>query len=67
MVPLAEIESFEGEITEKPDTYSAGVDHVKRSGSGVQQLDVLSDRYLVTLQRMPSGTLDLGVLPLRRG
>lgn len=67
VVDPKDIAAFEGEITERPETYTAGVAHVKRSGSGIQQLDVLGSDYLVTLQRMPSGTLDLGALPLRRG
>ncbi|HVS64613.1 MAG TPA: hypothetical protein VMT85_14045 [Thermoanaerobaculia bacterium] len=67
VVDTRDIASFEGSITEQPATYTAGVEHVKRSPGAIQQLDVLGDRYLLTLQRAPSGTLDLGVLPLRRG
>lgn len=61
-----DIAAFEGEIIERPEQYSAGVEHLKRSGSGIQQLDILGDAFLVTLQRMPNGSLDLGSIQLRR-
>ena len=67
ILDTAEIENFDGEILERPETYTAGVSHIKRSGTGIQQLDVVDNRYLVILKRMPSGTLDLGSQPLRRG
>jgi len=67
VLDTAEIENFDGEILERPETYTAGVSHIKRSGTGIQQLDVVDNRYLVILKRMPSGTLDLGSQPLRRG
>ena len=67
VIDTKDIAAFDGEIIERPEEYSAGVKHLKRSGTGIQQLDLMGDRYLVTLQRTPSGTLDLGTLQLRRG
>ncbi len=67
VVDTEDIAAFDGEIIERPEAYSAGVEHIKRSGTGIQQLDLLSNTHLVTLQRTPSGSLDLGALPLRRG
>jgi hypothetical protein len=67
MIQARDIAAFDGAITERPAGYTAGVAHIARSPSNIQQLDTLGDRYLLTLQRAPSGTLDLGVLPLRRG
>ena len=66
VLDTADIAAFEGEIIERPEQYSAGVEHLKRSGSGIQQLDLMGDAFLVTLQRMPNGSLDLGSLQLRR-
>ena len=62
-----DIANFDGEIIEHPSEYTAGVKHIKRSGTGIQQLDVLANKYLVTLQRMPNGNLDLSSRALRRG
>ncbi|HUP21940.1 MAG TPA: hypothetical protein VNB06_03260 [Thermoanaerobaculia bacterium] len=67
VVDTRDIAAFEGAITERPSSYTAGVSHIARSPSNIQQLDALGDRYLLTLQRAASGTLDLGVIPLRRG
>ena len=67
IVDSADIEAFDGQIIEQPEEYSAGVEHVKRSGTGIQQIDLMDNRFLVTLQRMPNGSLDLGATPLRRG
>lgn len=58
-VSLKDIESFEGELQEKADTYTAGVKGDYRAAGGVQQLDVLSPSHVVMLRRMPSGSLDL--------
>lgn len=66
IVKPEDIESFEGEILEEPSTYVAGLPFEYRSGSGVQQLDLLSDSSFVALQRLPGGTLDLVTLPVRR-
>lgn len=67
IIDAADVESFEGTITERPEGYTAGVEHTTRSPSGLQQLDVLGDEYLLLLQRQSSGRLDLSSLPLRRG
>ncbi len=67
VVNAKDIADFKGEIIERPEEYSAGVEHIKRSGTGVQQLDVMADKYLVMLQRTPAGTLNLGVQEIRRG
>ncbi len=67
MMDTRKLTEFEGEIDDVLTEYSAGVEHVKRSGTGIQQLDNLADRFLITLQRMPNGKLDLGAMPLRRG
>ncbi|MFQ5525416.1 MAG: hypothetical protein ACE5GX_04075 [Thermoanaerobaculia bacterium] len=60
------IEAFEGELLEEPDSYTAGLSYEARSGTGVQQLDLLSPAYFVALQRLPGGTLDLVSLDVRR-
>lgn len=66
IVDAAEIESFEGELLEEPETYLAGLRYEPRSGTGIQQLDRLGDDHFVALQRLPGGTLDLVSLPVRR-
>ncbi len=66
VVDTKDIAAFDGEIIEQPEQYAAGVKHLKRSGTGIQQLDMLGDGHLVMLQRMPSGSLDLSTSPLRR-
>jgi hypothetical protein len=67
IVDTKDIAAFDGEIIERPEEYSAGVEHVKRSGTGIQQLDLMANSYLVTLQRLPNGTLELDATQLRRG
>ena len=67
VVDIADIASYEGQIDAPNDAYSFGVEHVKRSGTGIQQLDVMNDSHLVMLQRQPSGKLDLLARQLRRG
>ena len=67
VVDTKDIAAFKGEIIERPADYAAGVKHLKRSGTGIQQLDLIGNDYLVTLQRMPNGHLDLGTSALRRG
>jgi hypothetical protein len=51
-------------ITKEVPAYTAGVSYVARSGSGVQQLDAFNDKYLLALQRMPNGKLDVVSLSL---
>ncbi|REJ84939.1 MAG: hypothetical protein DWQ36_18835 [Acidobacteria bacterium] len=67
IIETAAIAAFDGSITEKVPGYTAGVEHVRRSPTGIQQLDKMGDAFLLTVQRMPSGTLNLATLPLRRG
>lgn len=66
VVDTQDIADYEGEITDSREEYAFGVEHVKRSGTGIQQLDLMGSEYLIMLQRMPSGTLDLGARPLSR-
>ena len=56
--------TWETGITEEVPTYTSGVGYVPRSGSGIQQLDSFNEDYLIALQRMPSGSLDLVSLSL---
>lgn len=64
-VKLQDIASFEGELKDPVDTYTAGVAGEYRPAGGIQQLDILSPQHLVMLRRMPSGTLDLDSWQLR--
>jgi hypothetical protein len=66
LVDVKDIESFEGEIDAPLDSYLAGVPYEPRSGTGIQQLDLIADRFLVTLKRLPGGNLELASLPLAR-
>ena len=66
VVKPEDIEAFEGSITTRPEGYLAGVPYEPRSGTGIQQLAVLSDQHLVALQRLPGGTLDLVTFPTNR-
>lgn len=66
IVDPADIESFDGAITEEVEGYTGGVPYEIRSGAGIQQLDVLDDGHLVALQRLPGGTLDLVTMDVRR-
>lgn len=54
-----DVNNFEGAITEEIEGYMAGVKYTPRSGSGMQQLDNLNDKFLVATQRLPSGKLAL--------
>jgi len=54
-----DVESYEGEITEEVKSYLAGVKYTPRSGSGIQQLDNFSDKFILATQRMPNGELAL--------
>ena len=46
-------------ITRESPTYSEGVPYVARAGSGIQQLSPLNENFILTLQRMPNGNLDM--------
>jgi hypothetical protein len=60
------VEKFEGSITEEVEGYVSGVPYEIRSGTGIQQIDNLNAEYVVALQRLPGGTLDLVSLEIRR-
>ncbi len=64
IVKPEDIESFEGEILEKPDTYLAGLAYEPRSGTGILQLDALGADSVVALKRMPNGGLNLLTVPV---
>lgn len=66
IVDPKDIAAFEGEITTEVEGYTAGVGYEIRSGAGIQQLDLLDDDWIVALQRLPGGTLDLVTLSVRR-
>lgn len=61
-----DIASFEGEIDAEVEGYVGGVSYEIRSGTGVQQMDLLDSERIVVLQRLPGGTLDLVTLPTAR-
>jgi len=54
-----DVKNYDGAITEEVKGYLGGVKYTPRSGSGVQQLDNLNDKFIVATQRMPSGKLAL--------
>jgi hypothetical protein len=60
------VAKFEGSITEEVEGYVTGVPYEIRSGTGIQQIDNLNAEYVVALQRLPGGTLDLVSLEIRR-
>lgn len=66
IVDPADIAGFEGEINTEVEGYVGGVSYEIRSGTGVQQMDLLDENRIVVLQRLPGGTLDLVTLPTRR-
>jgi hypothetical protein len=53
-------------ITEEVDGYLAGLQYTPRAGSGIQQLDGFNQDFVIALQRVPSGKLDLVPIPIRR-
>ncbi|MTI21320.1 hypothetical protein E1176_09845 [Fulvivirga sp. RKSG066] len=54
-----DVNNYEGSITEEVEGYLGGVKYTPRSGSGVQQLDDLNEKFIAATQRMPSGKLAL--------
>ena len=48
------------EITTEVQGYIEGVAYEARSGTGIQQIDNFNDGFIVCLQRMPSGKMNLG-------
>jgi hypothetical protein len=61
-----EIEEYEGSITEEVEGYLAGIAYEPRSGTGIQQIDRLNGEFILALQRLPGGTMDLVSIPVRR-
>jgi hypothetical protein len=61
-----DVADFEGAITTEVEGYVSGVSYEIRSGSGVQQMDRLNADYILALQRLPGGTLDMVSLPVER-
>ena len=53
-------------ITRESPTYTEGVSYVARAAAGVLQLDSFNDQFLVALQRMPNGKLNLVALSVER-
>lgn len=53
-------------IISETQTYTEGVPYVARAGSGIIELDNFNDKFLVALQRMPNGNLDLVALTIAR-
>ncbi len=59
IVDPADIEGYTGSITSEVKGYLAGVKWEPRSGTGIQQMDTLNEKFILTLQRFPSGQLDI--------
>jgi len=66
IVDPKDVEAYEGELTVKPASYTAGVRFESRSGGGVQQLDNFGDAHVVVLRRLMGGRLDLVPISVRR-
>ncbi len=61
-----DVAGFEGEIDTEVEGYVAGVSYEVRSGTGIQQMDLLNGDFVLALQRLPGGTMDLVSIPVRR-
>jgi hypothetical protein len=66
VVDPKELDAFHGEITSEVPGYTAGVHYEVRSSGAVQQLDNYGDAYVIALQRLMSGRLDLTPLSVQR-
>lgn len=71
MLPLmtidpADVEKYNEPITAEVQSYAEGVPFTARSGNGIQQMDSYSENFLVALQRLPSGHMDLVSLSVKR-
>lgn len=66
IVDPADVEAFQGSITEPVKTYTGGVAFQQRSGTGIQQMDNLGDEHIVVLHRLAGGQLDLSPMSVRR-
>jgi hypothetical protein len=61
-----DVATYEGSITEEVEGYLAGVSYEPRSGVGIVQMDLLNPEFVLALQRLPGGTMDLVSLPVDR-
>jgi hypothetical protein len=61
-----DIAAYEGSITTEVEGYVAGVPYEPRSGVGILQMDKLNPQFILALQRLPGGTMDLVSLSVRR-
>jgi hypothetical protein len=66
IVDPADVEAFQGAITEPVKAYTGGVAFQHRSGTGIQQMDNLGEEHIVVLHRLAGGQLDLSPLSVRR-
>ena len=66
IVDPKDVASFEGEIKTEVEGYVAGVPYEIRSGNGIQQMDRMGDDWIVVLQRLAGGTLDLYSMSVKR-
>ena len=66
IVDPKDIESYQGEITKGEDKYQFGVRFESRSTRAVQQLDNFGPDYVVALERLMGGRLDLSPMPVER-
>lgn len=63
IVDPADVESYEGEITEEVKGYLGGVKYTPRSGTGIQQLTDFNAKFILATQRQPNGKLALISIP----
>ena len=66
IVKPEDIEQYKGSITDEVEGYTAGVPYEIRSGSGVVQIDNLNEEFIMSLRRLPGGTMDMEARPIRR-
>ena len=66
IVDPAEIERYDGSITEEVKGYTAGIPYEIRSGTGVLQMDSLNEEYIIALRRLPGGKMAMESLPVER-
>ena len=65
IVDPADIASYKGSITSEVKGYLAGVKWEPRSGTGILQMDALNDKFILALQRLPSGMVDVVSFDIR--
>ncbi len=59
IVDPADIATYKGSIASEVKGYLAGVKWEPRSGTGILQMDALNEQFILALQRLPSGTVDV--------